>query len=103
VVFLVGLEDGNLPHERSIEEGGLEEERRLMYVGITRAKERLYCSHSAEVKRWGAVEHLLPSRFLDEMPAADCLRDGADPERDTAEKKQRGKAHMDAIAALLSN
>ncbi len=103
VVFLVGLEDGNLPHERSIEEGGLEEERRLMYVGITRAKERLYCSHSAEIKRWGAVEHLLPSRFLDEMPAADCLRDGADPERDTAEKKQRGKAHMDAIAALLGN
>lgn len=103
VVFLVGLEDGNLPHERSIEEGGLEEERRLMYVGITRAKERLYCSHSAEVKRWGAVEHLLPSRFLDEMPAADCLRDGADPERDIAEKKQRGKAHMDAIAALLGN
>ncbi|HPO25185.1 MAG TPA: UvrD-helicase domain-containing protein, partial [Arenimonas sp.] len=65
VVFLVGLEDGNLPHEMSMEEGGLEEERRLMYVGITRAKERLYCSHSAEVKRWGAVEHLLPSRFLD--------------------------------------
>jgi ATP-dependent DNA helicase Rep len=102
-VFLVGLEDGNLPHEMSIEQGGLEEERRLMYVGITRAKERLYCSHSAEVKRWGAAEHLLPSRFLDELPAADCLRDGMDPERDIAEKKQRGMAHMDAIAALLGN
>jgi ATP-dependent DNA helicase Rep len=53
------------------------------------------------VKRWGAIEHLLPSRFLDELPAADLLRDGADPERETAEKKQRGRAHMDAIAALF--
>src|SRR5690606_13269765 len=87
-VFVVGCEDGNLPHEASVEEGGLEEERRLMYVGITRAKERLYLSHSAEIKRWGAVEHLLPSRFLDELPAGDLLRDGSDPERETAEKKQ---------------
>ena len=100
-VFVIGCEDGNLPHEASVEEGGLEEERRLMYVGITRAKERLYLSHSAEVKRWGAVEHLLPSRFLDELPAADLLRDGSDPERETAEKKQRGRAHIDAISALF--
>lgn len=102
-VFVIGCEDGNLPHEASVEEGGLEEERRLMYVGITRAKERLYLSHSAEIKRWGAVEHLLPSRFLDELPAADLLRDGSDPERETAEKKQRGRAHMDAISALFDD
>jgi ATP-dependent DNA helicase Rep len=101
-VFVVGCEDGNLPHEASLEENRLEEERRLMYVGITRAKERLYLSHNAEVKRWGAIEHLLPSRFLDELPAADLLRDGADPERETSEKKQRGRAHMDAIAALFN-
>ena len=100
-VFVIGCEDGNLPHEASLEENRLDEERRLMYVGITRAKERLYLSHSAEIKRWGALEHLLPSRFLDELPAADLLRDGLDPERETAEKKLRGRAHMDAIAALL--
>ena len=103
VVFVVGCEDGNLPHEASLEEGRLEEERRLMYVGITRAKQRLYLSHAAEAKRWGEAQHLLPSRFLDELPAGDVLRDGGDPERETAEKKQRGRAHMDAIAALFDN
>ncbi len=102
-VFVVGCEDGNLPHEAALEEGGLEEERRLMYVGITRAKERLYLSHSAEIKRWGETQHLLPSRFLDELPAADLLRDGLDPEREKAEKKERGRAHLDAIAALFGN
>lgn len=102
-VFIVGVEDGNLPHEASLEEGRLEEERRLMYVGITRARQRLYLSHAAEAKRWGESRHLLPSRFLDELPAGDLLRDGADPERDSAEKKQRGRAHMDAIAALFDS
>ena len=102
-VFIVGCEDGNLPHEASLEEGRLEEERRLMYVGITRARQRLYLSHAAEAKRWGESQHLLPSRFFDELPAGDLLRDGADPERDSAEKKQRGRAHMDAIAALFDS
>jgi ATP-dependent DNA helicase Rep len=102
-VFVIGCEDGNLPHEASLEENRLDEERRLMYVGITRAKERLYLSHSAEIKRWGALEHLLPSRFLDELPAGDLLRDGLDPERESAEKKLRGRAHMDAIAAMLGD
>jgi ATP-dependent DNA helicase Rep len=100
-VFVVGCEDGNLPHEASLEEDRLEEERRLMYVGITRAKERLYLAHSARIKRWGEMQNLLPSRFLDELPAGDLLRDGMDPERESAEKKQRGRAHMDAIAALF--
>jgi ATP-dependent DNA helicase Rep len=103
VVFVVGCEDGNLPHEASLEENRLEEERRLMYVGITRAKERLYLAHSAQIKRWGELQRLLPSRFLDELPAADLLRDGSDPERESAEKKQRGRAHMDAIAALFGD
>jgi ATP-dependent DNA helicase Rep len=49
------------------------------------------------------VRHLLPSRFLDELPAADLLRDGGDPERESVEKKQRGRAHMDAIAALFGD
>jgi ATP-dependent DNA helicase Rep len=100
-VFIIGCEDGNLPHEASLEQNGLEEERRLLYVGITRAKERLYLSHCAESKRWGQAQHLLPSRFLDELPAADLQCDGSDPVRESAEKKQRGRAHIDAIAALF--
>jgi ATP-dependent DNA helicase Rep len=103
VVFIVGCEDGNLPHEQAVEEGSLEEERRLFYVGITRARERLVLSHRAEMKRWGDTSHLLPSRFLDELPAGDLLRDGGDPERESAEKKQRGRAHMDAIAAMFGD
>ena len=101
VVFIIGCEDGNLPHEHSIEEGMLEEERRLFYVGITRAKERLYLSHGAESKRWGETQHLLPSRFLDELPAADLQRDGADPELESAQKKERGRAALKDLAAFF--
>ena len=101
-VFIVGCEDGNLPHEHSIAEGSLEEERRLFYVGITRAKERLTISHCAEVKRWGEAQHLLPSRFIDELPAADLQRDGADPELESAQKKARGRAHLDDLAAFFN-
>jgi len=102
-VFIIGCEDGNLPHEHSIDEGSLEEERRLMYVGITRAKERLYLSHSAETKRWGEHMHLLPSRFIDELPAADLQRDGADPALESVQKKERGRAHLDDIAKMLAS
>ena len=101
-VFIVGVEDGVLPHEASIEEGRLDEERRLFYVGITRAKERLTISHCAEVKRWGEAQHLLPSRFIDELPAADLQRDGADPELESAQKKARGRAHLDDLAAFFN-
>jgi ATP-dependent DNA helicase Rep len=100
-VFVIGCDDGNLPHAASVDEGRLEEERRLLYVGITRAKERLVLSHCAEVKRWGEVERLLPSRFLDELPADEVQRDGADPELEQVQKKERGRAHLDAIAGLL--
>ena len=101
VVFIIGCEDGNLPHEHSIEEGMLEEERRLFYVGITRAKERLYLSHGAESKRWGETQQLLPSRFLDELPAGDLQRDGADPELESAQKKERGRAALKDLAAFF--
>ena len=100
-VFIIGCEDGTLPHEHSIEEGMLEEERRLFYVGITRAKERLYLSHGAESKRWGETQHLLPSRFLDELPAGDLQRDGADPELESAQKKERGRAALKDLAAFF--
>ena len=67
VVFLVGLEEGILPHKRSMEEGTKDEERRLFYVGITRAKERLFLSFCAARKRWGQIERCEPSCFIGEM------------------------------------
>ncbi|HKH04931.1 MAG TPA: DNA helicase PcrA [Acidimicrobiales bacterium] len=71
VVFLIGLEDGVFPHLRSLTEPAqLEEERRLAYVGITRARRRLYLSHAWSRSLFGGTQYNPPSRFLDEIPAA---------------------------------
>jgi DNA helicase-2/ATP-dependent DNA helicase PcrA len=72
VVFVVGLEDGTFPHMRSLESGDikdLEEERRLAYVGLTRARERLYLTRADVRAAWGAPQYLPASRFVDEIPA----------------------------------
>ena len=71
VVFMVGMEDGILPHSRSIESGDpeeMDEERRLAYVGVTRAKRRLYLVRASRRGLWGGSEVQQPSRFLDEIP-----------------------------------
>jgi len=102
-VFIVGCEDGTLPHEAALEEGSLEEERRLMYVGITRAKSRLWLSYSRETRRFREKVRLQPSRFLDELPQAELQRDGADPVADAAAKKERAAAGFAAIQALLGD
>ena len=68
-VFVVGCEDGAFPHMRALEEGGEEEERRLCYVAITRARRRLYMTWARERRLFGRAEHNLPSRFIDELPA----------------------------------
>ena len=69
VVFLVGFEQGLLPHNRSLRDPlELEEERRLCYVGITRAKEQLFISHARERYSWGNVDYASPSQFLQELP-----------------------------------
>jgi DNA helicase II / ATP-dependent DNA helicase PcrA len=70
VVFLTGLEDGVFPHMRSLGDAPeLEEERRLAYVGVTRAEKRLYLSRAVMRSAWGAPSHNPASRFLDELPA----------------------------------
>jgi DNA helicase II / ATP-dependent DNA helicase PcrA len=69
IVFIVGCEDGVFPHSRALDEGGLEEERRLFYVGVTRAKRELYLTHARRRSVFGAQTHGLSSRFLDEIPA----------------------------------
>ncbi|MBD0317191.1 MAG: UvrD-helicase domain-containing protein [Thermoleophilia bacterium] len=78
-VFLVGMEEGVFPHARSLEEQGLEEERRLCYVGLTRARERLTLTHAAGRSLWGSRSYNLPSRFLDELPQDEIERERLRP------------------------
>ncbi len=68
-VYLVGLEEGILPHHRSLQddEAGVDEERRLCYVGVTRAEERLTLSMSLTRMKWGKARDTVPSRFLYEL------------------------------------
>jgi DNA helicase II / ATP-dependent DNA helicase PcrA len=74
-IYIAGLEEGLLPHGRSIQEGSIEEERRLLYVGITRAMETLTLSHCGSRKKYGQLTPAHPSRFLAELPA-DLIEDG---------------------------
>jgi DNA helicase-2/ATP-dependent DNA helicase PcrA len=67
-VYLIGMEEGIFPHARSIEEQGIEEERRLCYVGMTRAMEHLTLTHASSRSLWGSRGYNMPSRFLDELP-----------------------------------
>jgi DNA helicase-2/ATP-dependent DNA helicase PcrA len=69
-VYLIGMEEGIFPHSRSIEEQGIEEERRLAYVGMTRAREQLTLTHASSRSLWGSRGYNLPSRFLDELPSS---------------------------------
>jgi DNA helicase-2/ATP-dependent DNA helicase PcrA len=78
-VYLIGMEEGIFPHSRSIEEQGIEEERRLCYVGMTRAEERLTLLHASSRMLYGGRNHNLPSRFLDELPDAHVERDRLRP------------------------
>jgi DNA helicase-2/ATP-dependent DNA helicase PcrA len=78
-VFMLGVEEGIFPHSRSIEENDVEEERRLCYVGMTRAKERLTMLHAARRSLYGRSDANLPSRFLDELPAEGVERERLRP------------------------
>jgi DNA helicase-2/ATP-dependent DNA helicase PcrA len=87
VVFLTGLEDGVFPHQRSLgDQPELEEERRLAYVGLTRAEKRLYVSRALVRSAWGAPSHNPASRFLDELPV-----DLVDWRRTAAEQTRWGR------------
>ncbi len=100
-VFLVGCEEGMLPHADSIEESNVEEERRLMYVGITRAKRQLTLTHCIKRKRQGTWQFPDPSRFIDEMPQEDLRilgRKGGEP----IVSKEEGRSHLSGLAAMLA-
>src|SRR5262245_35595523 len=78
-VFMIGMEEGIFPHARSLEEAMLEEERRLAYVGMTRAQERLTLTHASSRSLWGARNYNLPSRFIDELPEEHVERERLRP------------------------
>lgn len=104
-VFLAGLEEGVLPHERSLTAaGGLEEERRLAYVGMTRAQKGLTLFSAAARTRWSRETICAPSRFLDELPEDDVLREefGAPPvEPDPAEEEKIAEKYLAEIRRRL--
>ncbi|HHO68170.1 MAG TPA: ATP-dependent DNA helicase Rep, partial [Gammaproteobacteria bacterium] len=91
-VFLVGMEEGLLPHRASIEADSLEEERRLAYVGITRAQKSLAFTFAAKRKRAGEWESCEPSRFLTELPEDDLDWDRPGTAADAGRRQQRGQA-----------
>ena len=72
-VFLIGMEEGLLPHQTSVDEGNVEEERRLAYVGITRAQRELFFTYAKERRQFGEVARTEPSRFLHELPQQDLI------------------------------
>lgn len=97
VVFLTGLEDGVFPHQRSLgDQPELEEERRLAYVGLTRAQRRLYVSRALVRSAWGAPSHNPASRFLDELPV-----DLVDWRRTAAEQTRWGRPDLSGGSTRL--
>ncbi len=103
VVFLVGVEEGLLPHQTSIEEDSLEEERRLAYVGITRAQRELLITTAEKRRRAGELVRCEPSRFLQELPAEDIRWEGRGVEVSAEERQERGRASIASLRAMLSN
>ena len=99
-VFLIGVEEGILPHRESVDNDKIEEERRLMYVGITRAQKSLNISWCKKRKRAGETEICEPSRFIEELPSDD-IRHFGNPSADPAAIKEHGKERMAQIRAML--
>ena len=102
VVFLVGCEEELLPHRANLEGPGLEEERRLAYVGITRAQRRLFLSYARRRKRFGESLECTPSRFLEELPAETLEWEGR-TEVSAEEQKARGQSAIAGLRAMLGD
>jgi ATP-dependent DNA helicase Rep len=101
-VFIAGMEEGLLPHRSCIDDAsGIAEERRLAYVGITRAKKTLAFTFAKQRKRYGEAVQCEPSRFLSELPADDLQWDGKDSNTHPEKKQERGAAHVAHLRNLL--
>ena len=99
-VFIMGMEEEILPHRSSIEADTIEEERRLAYVGITRARQTLAFTFAAKRKQYGEIIDCAPSRFLDELPPDDLAWEGND-DTPTEVKAVRGNTALADIRAML--
>ncbi len=102
-VFIAGVEEELLPHRISLDEGGEEEERRLLYVGITRAGESLTLSYARSRRRYGEHIKCEPSRFLDELPSDLVEWRGTDAERDHEHTRERAKVHLDKLKEMFGS
>ena len=100
-VFIVGVEEGTLPHRNSLDEGMEEEERRLMYVGITRAMQSLCLSFCDTRKRYGEQVSCKPSRFLDELPEECVSWEVQDDNKNPQRTESRAQAHLDSIRQMF--
>ena len=101
-VFLMGMEEELLPHRNAVEEGNVEEERRLAYVGITRAKSTLSITLTRKRKQYGELIECTPSRFLDELPEEDLEWQGRgddDPKKNVAQ----GQATLDGLKNMFAD
>ncbi|MCU7877977.1 MAG: DNA helicase Rep [Candidatus Thiodiazotropha sp. (ex Lucinoma borealis)] len=101
-VFLVGMEEDLLPHRSSIEDGNIEEERRLAYVGLTRAQHSLVMTYAAKRKRFGEMVAGEPSRFLQELVQDDLSWEGRGSQLSKEQKQERGSAHLANLKSLLN-
>ncbi|WP_144392412.1 DNA helicase Rep [Pleionea sediminis] len=101
-VFLVGMEEELLPHRSSIEEDNIEEERRLAYVGITRAQKTLTLSYARQRKRYGETVDTEPSRFLFEMPQDELIWEEQQLPMSEEERQEKGRRNMEQLRAMLT-
>lgn len=101
-VYIMGMEEELMPHRNSIEADTIEEERRLMYVGITRAKRTLSLTYAAKRRQYGEVSSTTHSRFLDELPEDDIEWEGR-TESTAEEQKQRGQETLSSLKNMLAD